>query len=1010
MDANDLLTYIRSNCPHLSDSVSKLLPCTEEQLVVELQDTPNPKTTAMRIDDLLTGDSASTTLLILANQSIRSPFLVTLAGSNFLFSAMRRNPTLLQSIFVQGGRLIGKTHLIQKNELEILIAGTEKTPDFDRILRLYKEEEYLRIGCRDLTATADIREIMGELSDLACACTQAAVSFHYRGLVLKHGSPDKSDNDIGFAVIGMGKVSGRELNFSSDVDLMFIRGLEEGLTAGPEIITVKQFYETLARKVTRSLSDITEDGFVFRVDLRLRPEGEKGELVPSLNNALDYYLGWGRTWERAALMKAVPIAGDLALGSNFVEEIEPFIYRKHLDYSTLEEMRFMKLRIERKLKRKPGINIKLGQGGIREIEFFVQALQLINAGRIRRVRTPSTLEALHLLGETGLLEKSISRDLTEAYLFFRKTEHRIQMNHQLQTHELPRTSEEQEELARRMGYRQDALKTFLRDLEKRRRLVEELFSSMFYHSGDEIIQQVSPKTKIIVESIQDKAATLSLLAAQGFEINEHSYQLLKNLVQPSGRRMTTDRGRQLLDRLSPLFVEELLTVPELGETLIVLDSYIDSLHSGSAYFSTFLENPAIVRLLVKILGESRFFTELLLRHPQAIDSLIATGARSRSNDKEFLESELAERLTYCEDFESELDVLRRFKNEEILVIGVRHLWGETDSQTARRLISVLAEVCLAAAVRIATREMVRKFGSENTPDPLPFVILGMGKLGGMEMTYLSDLDVIFIYGHTYGKIGRLDAHEWFTRMASRIIAILSVPTSEGTVFTIDTRLRPSGNKGPLVSSITAFRDYHSTTSKLWEKQALIKARPMIGPPDVADEVMSVIRDFLIRTEASKKDLEEIACLRKRMEQELALEDKLHVDLKTGHGGLVDVEFFVQGNLLRYARLWPEILSNNTLEAIAALRKAKLIDEESFSTLDSGYRFLTNLEDRLRLMENRSVDRMPLSGDKLKGLARRLGYTSGHEDCLLNDYFQVTGSIRKIYDSFFGMKEKETCTN
>jgi glutamate-ammonia-ligase adenylyltransferase len=276
----------------------------------------------------------------------------------------------------------------------------------------------------------------------------------------------------------------------------------------------------------------------------------------------------------------------------------------------------------------------------------------------------------------------------------------------------------------------------------------------------------------------------------------------------------------------------------------------------------------------------------------------------------------------------------------------------------------------------------------------------MGKLGGREMTYLSDVDVIFIYDYAEPQIGRFASHEWFTRLANRIISILSVPTAEGTVFAIDTRLRPSGQKGPLVSSLAAFREYHSTTSKLWEKQALTRARPVTGPPGLGSEVATIVRDCLIRTRIGPDDLKEIHRLRKRMENELALEDELHVDLKTGHGGLVDVEFFVQAHILMCAADHPKILVPNTLEALSELYAEALIDEASFHTLDHGYRFLSNLEDRLRTMEYRSVNRMPLKGDKLTGLARRLGYGEHGEERFLEDYFRVTGSVREIYDRFF----------
>lgn len=1002
MDVQTIFAYANRNCPRYHAFLGSVSSEASGGLTAELLETPNPVISVARIEDLLVADKTGAVPAILAENTIRPVFLATIGGSHFLSSVLGRNPDLLDSFFLHEGYTAKKTREEKQGELDERLDGITDTTAFDKILRGYKEEDYLRIGCRDLAGMADVVEVMQELSDLAGACIQAAVSFHQQRLNAKHGLPPGAGPDTGFVVIGLGKLSGGELNFSSDVDLIHLRGPEEGRTEGPAGVPVARFYEALAQSVSRSLSDPTEDGFVFRVDLRLRPEGEKGELVPSVNNALDYYLGWGRTWERAALMKAIPIAGDIELGKEFLAELEPFVYRKYLDYSTLEDMRLMKLSIEGQLKRKPGVNIKLGQGGIREIEFFVQALQLINAGKTRRVRTPSTLKALDLLQETGLLDGETVKGLREAYLFFRMTEHRIQINHQVQTHELPRTPEEQEELARRIGYRDDALACFLADLDRHRKVVEELFSGLFYHSGEENLQKVSPAARAIIQSMHTEENASATLAQYGLQELADAYQVLRDLIQPPESKVPSEKARSLLQRLAPLFVEEIIKVPEPRQALVALDSFVDSLTAHAAYFSTLLENPPTVGFLVGILGESRFFTELLVHHPQAIDSLIARSAEEFPRPKSSLEKDLAERLRFCEDLESELDALRLFKNEQMLTIGVHHLSEEIDSWTARRLISELAEVCLGSAVDIAEREMFRKFGGDDLGGTLPFVILGMGKLGGREMTYLSDVDVIFIYDYPDRPIGRFAAHEWFSRLANRIISILSVPTAEGTVFAIDTRLRPSGQKGPLVSSLSSFRNYHSTTSKLWEKQALVKARPITGPWNLALDVEAIVRDCVMRTHISAEDLQEISRLRKRMEEELALEDELHVDLKTGHGGLVDVEFFVQAHVLKYAARYPDILLPNTLEALAALHADALIDEQSFKALDYGYRFLSNLEDRLRTMESRSVNRMPLKGEKLRGLARRLGYGEYGEQPFLDDYFRVTGSIRTIYNAFFAV--------
>lgn len=994
-----ILTQNIEKLGRLQEWISNAPTAEHDLLLSELLDTPNPSTTAARLNDLLSNDECSRGVeQTLQDVQHRSPFLKAIGGSSFLYATLVRRPEFIDSIFLQGRYRRTKSRKDFESELKEKLGDTTDCHELKKILRWHKEREYLRIGIRDLADIASVREIMLELSALASACVATTLSFHQRRLSQIYGCAPDCSPDKGLVVLGLGKISGDELNFSSDIDLLFLRGPEDGYTSGPKVVSVNQFFENVVKSVVRSLSEITQDGFVFRVDLRLRPEGEKGELVPSVNNALDYYLSWGRTWERAALMKARVIAGDEELGRIFLNELEPFVYRKHLDYSTIEEMRDMKLKVERTLRKKPGINIKLGQGGIREIEFFVQTLQLINAGKVRRLRSSSTYEGLQLLADAGLLDRATADLLADAYLFFRKTEHRIQIDHQLQSHELPRTPEQQTELSRRMGYREKALENFLADLDSRRRLVEDLFNSMFHHSEDEILSQVSETARRVVDQIENPDILTTVLKDAGFEDPSESSLLVQNLIRPVGRRRISEKSKRILEKLAPLFLDEILLTAEPSTTLKALDRYIESLHSSASYFATFLENTTTARFLVRILGESRFFSELLIRHPQIIDSLIGKSAGEEPRDGERLEADLLSRLEDCEEYEAQLDVLRRYKHEQLLAIGVRQLWEKIDSSEARRSITDLAEACVSAAVDIASTAMIKKFGGGESE--LPFVVLGMGKLGGKEMTYLSDLDIVFVYEDDAEYRGNLFVHDWFSRLAARIISVLTTHTAEGKAFEIDTRLRPSGNKGPLVSSLESFRDYHRRTSKLWERQALIKARPITGPTFLKDELNLIVRDCVTRCAASDQDLKEIARLRGRMEQEIAEEDKFHVDLKTGQGGLVDVEFFVQAHILKYGNQKPELLRQNTLEALEALYSHSLIDMDTFATLDKGYRFLINLEDRLRLMEHRIVDRIPLTGQKLKSLARRLGYSDQGGRQLLEDYLTKTRSIREIYSSFF----------
>ena len=995
-----LTNLVNRGYPKLAQFVTTLSADSSAFFYSFLGEIPNPSVLLNRLEDILIDVTGEDMAEIAEADQLRGVFLSAISGSSFLSSIIRRNPGLAKKVFIERGCFQFKD--LERKELEIgnLTIGVKQPAEFDRMLRLYKEEEYLRIGARDLAGLAEVTEVMKELSDLACAVIRASMDYHFKRLIHKHGAPPGLDKGMGVVALAMGKLSGKELNFSSDIDLIFLRVPEEGWTEGPARISVSQFYESLVRSASRSLSEATEDGFVFRVDLRLRPEGEKGELVPSVANALDYYLAWGRTWERAALMRAIPVAGDEQSGFEFLKDLEPFIYRKHLDYSTLDDIREMKARIESQLRLKPGVNIKLGQGGIREIEFFVQSLQLINAGRTPRLRSTSTLISLELLVECNLLDPSTAEALREAYLYFRKTEHRIQIDKQLQTHELPKSQEDMEDLAFRMGYRIRALEKFLFDLESHRKIVEQHFSDLLRVSTDSPKDITPSSSKKVVDLIDDEKSCSGLLGEMGFFDSSRAFNIVRKLVRPSSRSSIHEKSRYLMERLAPIFLDEILKSPEPDRTLVALDNFVGSLKAGPAYYSTFLENPATIRFLIKILGESRLFTDLLIRHPQSIDSLISRGVEDTHKSREELESIFSERLAYSDDFEDQLNLLRSFKNEQMLLIGVRHLIEDCQSTLIRREISDLAEVCLSGAAEIANREMARRFGSPKSLGEIPFVIIGMGKLGGQEMTYLSDLDIIFVYGASSDTMGKLAAHDWFSRFAGRIISVLNMHTSEGIVFQIDTRLRPSGNKGALVTSLESFSEYHKLTSALWEKQALIRARPVFGPKSMTDEVTKITRDCVMRTPISRSDLAEIDRLRKRMQHELAMEDSVNVDLKTGEGGLVDIEFFVQANILMYSHDRPEIITNNTLNALSQLERHRIIDYQTFQILDSGYRFLSDLEDRIRIMEEKSVDRMPLTGEKLKGLAQRLGYRSGSQESLVQEYFKVSYEIRKIYNSLF----------
>jgi glutamate-ammonia-ligase adenylyltransferase len=1000
MQFHDLEKYVERNCPGLARLLEEFGDELKADFVKSMAKSYSAGQTLARLDDLVGALPGQVIKDIFMDPEVLSDFIKTISGSRHLFMTLNRRPELAEEIFLDDSGLEERTREQTHRSLRELTKPLTRERDFMNALRDFKEREFLRIGRLDLSFRSGPREVMKQLSNLASASAQMALEFHARRLQARYGAPPGIKEGHGLVILGMGKLAGGELNFSSDVDLIFLCASHEGKTTGPQPIPARRYFEELAQSIARSLSEVTEHGFVFRVDLRLRPEGEKGELVPSAENAIGYYLSWGRTWERAALMKAAVVAGDSILGQAFLKAIEPFVYRRHLDYSTLEDMREMKKRIQSQIKKKPGINIKLGQGGIREIEFFVQALQLINSGKNPQARSPSTVEALRSLAKHDLLDGTTARELEDAYIFFRNVEHKIQINYQLQTHEIPRSLEQQAELAERMGYPADQLHIFMGEIESKRSLVEDLFASLFHYTDEAGLDNISAEAHELCESMENKEKALRLMEEAGFIAPQRSYGILQGFVSPSQRRWLSDRGKAMLEKLTPLFLDEILKTPEPDQTLHSLDRYIDSLKGGSAYLATFLENLPTARYLTQILGQSKFFADMLVKYPQAVDSLISRYYNEPPKEKGALMDDLNLRLATADLYETELDIVREFKHEETLRIGVKHLSGEILATTARWLVTELAEALLESAVNIALREMERKFGHYDFFENLPLVIVGMGKVGGQEMSYLSDLDIIFIFDPPMDQIGALSCREWFTRLASRIISILSAPTSQGAAYEIDTRLRPSGNQGPLVSTLDSFRDYHETESKLWEKQALIRARPLTGPVTVRDEVANIMRECVKDANLDGEGLKEMVRLRRRMESELADEDMMHVDLKTGHGGLVDVEFLVQANILSHMKENPDILRHNTLEALEAQYRAGVIGAESFHALNNGYRFLSDLVDMLRLKEQRSVNRLTLEGPTLKAMSKRMGFGPGGEKDFIQEYYRITRAIRKEYNKVF----------
>ena len=873
------------------------------------------------------------------------------------------------------------------------------------VLRRHRQREFLRIGGRDLLGLASIDETVREITALAEGSIETAVVRVRARLADEWGEAVIDGRPAGFAVLGMGKLGGEELNYSSDVDLVYVYEGDGELPGGR---TFREFFSRLGEEVTRALGEVTAEGFCFRVDLRLRPGGAEGPVAVSLPAALAYYETWGQTWERAVWLKARPVAGTMALGEALNEELRPFVHRRYLDFATLEDLKQMKGRVDASLRGPDTAarDVKLGRGGIREVEFFVQAQQLVHGGKDPRLHVRGTLLALDALGRAAYVAPALAARLASAYRFLRNTEHKLQMVHERRTQLLPRDEAEIAALARRLGYAgADAGAAFRADHAAHIAAVHDAFEALFHGAEGERQRDERPELRALVQELAQEERAFFELARLGFRDVEGAYRDLRLLRDGPPHAPASARRQRALETLAPALLAEVAASGAPDRALHHLATFITGIGARTSYLHLLLENPPVLRLLVRLFATSEFLSEFFLRHPELIDNLVRVDLVRVRRSPVDMRAELGARMAAAPDLETALDTLRRFRHEEFLRIGVHDIEGSLLPDEVEQQLSDLAETCLEAALALARREALARTGVPDEPPADALVVLGMGKLGSAELNYASDLDLIFIYEADPPEWweGRLAAHELFTRIAQRAISALQTPTREGIVYRIDTRLRPSGNQGPLVSSLEAFAAYHATSAQVWERQALIKAKPLAGPAALRAELETVVDRFVYGRGLEREEVEEIARMRDRIERERGGGEDEEVRIKTGRGGLVDVEFLVQMLQLRHGHAHPSIRVRSTRAAIPELARAGLLPADEADALATGWAFLRALENRIRLERNAPVEAMEADPEALLSLARRLGYTGADAEAvaaLMADHARHRATIRQIYDRCF----------
>jgi glutamate-ammonia-ligase adenylyltransferase len=829
-------------------------------------------------------------------------------------------------------------------------------------LRRFRQREMLRIVWRDLGGLASLDETLEDLSELADVCIRQALDRLYAWAVERWGTPRSPSGEAQqLIVIGMGKLGARELNLSSDIDLIFCFP-EHGQTDGRRPVENEQFFTRLGRQLIGVLSKPTIDGFVFRVDMRLRPFGDAGPLVVSYDAMESYYHSQARDWERYAMVKARAITGDPVEIAALSDMLRAFVYRRYIDFGVIESIRDMKRMIEGELHKKGmDANIKLGQGGIREIEFIGQAFQLVRGGRERDLQVRPIQQVLRVLGDIGILPEYAVAELLDAYRFLRLTENRIQAWKDEQSHRLPGDPEGRARLAASMGY--DNWDDFSRVLERHRRHVHQQFGHVFAAPQAEEPETITGLATLWHASVDDEAA-LQLMREAGFREAEGTLEKVLNFRNSVVVRALPTRGRAKLRQLMPSLIEAAAQGEAPDVTLERLLALIAAIVRRTAYLDLLVENPLALSQLVRLAAESSWVVSQLIRQPLLLDELLDPRRLYSPLHTAELRAELQTLLATVDDgdLEQEMERLRQFSQGNRLRVAAADIVGAIPLMVVSDYLTEIAEVTLEHVQHSVWRDMTRKHGRPGGLGDMEtgFAVIGYGKLGGIELGYASDLDLVFLHGSsdlnavTDGR--RSVANEvFYARMGQRLIHMLSTRTPSGLLYEADMRLRPNGNSGQLVASLNTFEGYQEKDAWTWEHQALVRARAVAGDPVVRARFAATRHQVLCRQRDPHKLLADVLDMRDKMRASLDRSDDDNFHIKQGTGGLVDIEFIVQYAVLRWAHDHPDLTEwTDNARLLERLSSHSLLPERAADQLWNAYQVYRGVVHRRALQEEGSV--------------------------------------------------------
>ena len=930
--------------------------------------------------------------LINGEPQVRKLLVSVCGNSPYLSGLMLREPHILLQCLVSdpGGYLKELAENLPRR-----VVKAESQAGVMAMLRDYKRQIALSIALADIAGLWTNDQVTQALSDAADTSISCAVRYLLsRAAAAGHiepCNPAKPDEESGYFVLGMGKLGAGELNYSSDIDLIvFFDSSRTSLTEGVE---PAPFFVRLTRDLVKLLQERTAEGYVWRTDLRLRPDPGATQLALSTDAGFAYYESFGQNWERAALIKARVVAGDKKAGETFLLQISPFIWRRYLDFAAVADIHAMKRRVH-KFKGHAriavaGHDVKLGRGGIREIEFFTQTQQLIAGGRQPELRTLRTLVTLERLAQHGWIDEKAVVDLTQSYCFLRNVEHRLQMIADEQTHKLPMGAEELERVSCFCGF--ENVEAFSEALIDNFTQVQNYYDSLFSRLPDTESKGQKPAFRGDDESPE----TIAALEELGYSDPNAVIETIRGWR--SGRYSATrsTRSRECLSEILPDLLSALSATVDPSAALRSFDRFVLELPAGVQLFSLLRSNTSLLRLIADIMGTAPRLARVLSRRSQILDAVLDPAFFGDLPSPEELNGLVSGELAGAQDYQECLDRARKIGQEQAFLIGVRILSGTIGADQAGDAYASLAQSFIAALHRQVKQEMLHQHGRIKDSE---VVVIAMGKLGGREMTAASDLDLIIVYDFDE-NVGlsdgarQLAGGQYYARFTQRLISALSVQTAEGRLYEVDMRLRPSGHSGPVATHINGFIDYQHNHAWTWEHMALTRARVVSGPEQLRKKVEAAIHDVLTRSRDRKEIVEDVHDMRARIHKEKGSDDPW--DLKQVHGGLVDIEYIAQFLQILTAHQKPAILSQNTLTSLHNLKSAGVLDPGDAEILIPAAILYQNLTQVLRLCLEKPFDPTWAS----PGLKNLLAHASDMPDfkTLERQLVATESAIRQAYD-------------